>query len=199
MGAWLAAGGVQSFYHTAKAAAALIDLDGLGATDLLCPIEWDLPRLASAAGCVGADADAAVYDGDRGPPTTCYSAYGAAPPALAKTGHPARGLSRDRMDFTDLGNLGGGPSALRAAETVGTVELGAGPVLKWTLSLFASHHAVGVVAPGEDANGLCLVSNNQDHSLGARTATIVKPDLNLDPGGWILARIGRGRGGPQEL
>jgi acyl-coenzyme A synthetase/AMP-(fatty) acid ligase len=47
----------------AKAAAALIDLDGCARRILLCPQEWDLSRLESAVR--DAEADALVYDGDE--------------------------------------------------------------------------------------------------------------------------------------
>ena len=51
----------------AKAAAALIDLDGWARRIVLCPPEWELARLESAAR--DAEADALVFDGDgRRPP-----------------------------------------------------------------------------------------------------------------------------------
>ena len=51
----------------AKAAAALIDLDGWARRIVLCPPEWELARLESAAR--DAEADALVFDGDgRLPP-----------------------------------------------------------------------------------------------------------------------------------
>jgi acyl-coenzyme A synthetase/AMP-(fatty) acid ligase len=50
----------------AKAAAALIDLDGWARRIVLCPPEWDLARLESAAR--DAEADALVFDGDAGDP-----------------------------------------------------------------------------------------------------------------------------------
>ena len=48
--------------HMAKAAAALIDLDGCARRIVLCPPGWELSRLESAAR--DADADALVFDGD---------------------------------------------------------------------------------------------------------------------------------------
>src|SRR5271165_76893 len=62
----------------------------------------------------------------------------------------------------------------------------------------ALQRPIAVVAPGEDAKGLGLVSKDQDHDLGARNAAIVEPDLHVDPGSRILARIGRGASGSQE-
>ena len=46
----------------AKAAAALIDLDGWARRIVLCPPEWELARLELAAR--DAEADALVFDGD---------------------------------------------------------------------------------------------------------------------------------------
>ena len=50
----------------AKAAAALIDLDGCARRILLCPPVWELSRLESAAR--DAEADALVYDGEEDAP-----------------------------------------------------------------------------------------------------------------------------------
>jgi len=50
----------------AKAAAALIDLDGCARRILLCPPGWELSRLESASR--DAEADALVYDGDEDAP-----------------------------------------------------------------------------------------------------------------------------------
>ena len=50
----------------AKAAAALIDLDGWARRILLCPPEWEFRRLESAAR--DAEADAVVFDGDGSAP-----------------------------------------------------------------------------------------------------------------------------------
>jgi acyl-coenzyme A synthetase/AMP-(fatty) acid ligase len=50
----------------AKAAAALIDLDGCARRIVLCPPGWELSRLESAAR--DAEADALVYDGDEDAP-----------------------------------------------------------------------------------------------------------------------------------
>ena len=49
----------------AKAAAALIDLDGLARRILLCPPGWDAAKLAPAAAL--AEADAIAYEGDKPP------------------------------------------------------------------------------------------------------------------------------------
>ena len=50
----------------AKAAAALIDLDGCARRILLCPPVWELSRLEAAAR--DAEADALVYDGEEDTP-----------------------------------------------------------------------------------------------------------------------------------
>lgn len=57
---------VLSVHDMAKAAAALIELDGLARRIVLCPADWEPWRLVSAAN--DAEADALVYDGDASAP-----------------------------------------------------------------------------------------------------------------------------------
>ena len=58
---------VLSVQDIAKAAAALIELDGLARRIVLCPPGWEPSRLEFAA--VTAQADALIYDGDAEPPS----------------------------------------------------------------------------------------------------------------------------------
>ena len=53
----------------AKAAAALIDLDGWARRIVVCPPGWEVPQLESAAR--DGEADALVFDGDGSAPSTC--------------------------------------------------------------------------------------------------------------------------------
>jgi acyl-coenzyme A synthetase/AMP-(fatty) acid ligase len=57
---------ILSIQDVAKAAAALLELDGLARRVVICPPDWETWRLQSAA--MTAEADALVYDGDAAKP-----------------------------------------------------------------------------------------------------------------------------------
>ena len=81
-----------------------------------------------------------------------------------------------------------------------TGEFAARRVLKGTSVALLLHQTIAVVAPGEDAERLIrVVSIDPYDDLGSGGSAVVEPDLHLDPGSRVLARIGQGACGSQEL
>ena len=91
---------VLSVRDMAKAAAALIDLDGWARRIVLCPPGWELSRLESAAR--DAEADALVYDGDDAAPRIPVEFAAPCRLPLQPLDIAARCEPRNGMDPADL-------------------------------------------------------------------------------------------------
>ena len=79
---------VLSVQDMAKAAAALIELDGYARRVVLCPAGWETWRLESAAR--DAEADALVYDPEADPVALSSRGLGVLPASAPGAGVPAR-------------------------------------------------------------------------------------------------------------
>jgi acyl-coenzyme A synthetase/AMP-(fatty) acid ligase len=112
----------------AKAAAALIDLDGCASRIVLCPPEWDPSRLEAVVG--EAHADALVYDGEDVSPRASVEVAAPCRLPLQRLGSP-RAASRETEWILPTSGTSGPPKLVVHTLRTLTAAIADAPLQQW--------------------------------------------------------------------